>query len=85
MNQTNYEKLKQAARDMKAHQIRLCRKYLGVAKGMKLTPNSPTVRYWTNQLTEWQELPIYQAMQNKIAIATSGLTDSEAEEVLANL
>ena len=85
MNQTNHDKLEQAARDVKARQIRLCRKYLGVAKGMKLTPNSPTIRYWTNQLTDWRELPTYQAMRHQEAIEASGLTASEVEEVLANL
>ena len=85
MNQINHDKLEQAARDMKAQQIRLCRRYLSIAKGMNLTPNSPTIRSWTNQLTDWRELPTYQAMRHQDAIEASGLTASEAEEVLANL
>ena len=85
MIQTNYDKLKQAARDMKAREIRTCRHYLSVAKRMKLTPNSPTIRYWTHTLIEWQELPIYLAMQYSSVIAASGLTTSEVEEVLENL
>ena len=84
MKQTNYEKLEQAARDMKNKQIRLCRHYLAVGKGMKLTPNSPTIRYWTNQLTEWRELPVWQAMRYRQAIEASGLTPSEAADVFAN-
>lgn len=84
MTQTNYDKLVQAARDMKARQIRLCRSYLAKAKSLKLSPKSTSVRYWTNELNGWRELPIYQAMQSQAAIAASGLTASEVEEVLAN-
>ena len=85
MTQTNYDKLKKAASDMKAQEIDICEQYLARAKGMGLSDKSPTIRKWTNLLTEWQELPIYLAMQSRDAIAASGLTDSEAEEVLANL
>ena len=85
MNQINHDKLEQAARDMKDQEIQLCQQYLARAEGMGLSDKSPTIRKWTNLLTEWQELPIYLAMQSRDAIAASGLTDSEAEEVLANL
>ena len=85
MEQTNYDKLKQAAQDMKDQEIQLCEQYLARAKDMGLSDKSPTIRKWKNLLTEWQELPIYLAMQYKVAIAASGLTDSEVEEVLANL
>ena len=85
MATTNYDKLKQAAMDMKNKQIDICRHYLEVAKDMNLTPNSATVRSWTFTLEEWQELPIYIVMQDREAIAAPGLTSSEAEEVLANL
>ena len=85
MNQTNYDKLKQAAQDMKDQEIQLCEEYLARAKGMGLSDKSATIRKWKNLLTEWQELPIYLAMQSRDAIEASGLTASEVEEVLANL
>ena len=85
MKQTNYDKLKQAAQDMKDQEIQLCEEYLARAKGMGLSDKSPSIRFWTNQLTEWQELPVYLARQSQVAIAASGLTSSEVEEVLANL
>ena len=85
MNQTNYDKLKQAAQDMKADEIRLCEQYLARVKNMGLSDKSTSIGKWTNLLTEWQELPIYLAMQTKDAIERSGLTASEAEEVFANL
>ena len=44
----------QEARDRKAKEMRLCRKYLGVAKSLGLSDESPTVRYWTQELDEWR-------------------------------
>lgn len=85
MNQTNYNKLKQAAQDIKDREIRLCEQYLARVKSMGLSEKSTSIGKWTNLLTEWQQLPIYLAMQTKDAIERSGLTASEVEEVLANL
>ena len=85
MATTNYDKLKQAAQDMKARQIQVCQHYIGVGKSFGCSDKSPTLRYWNNELEGWQELPLYQAMQYREAIAASGLSDSEVEEVLANL
>lgn len=39
-------------RKAKAREIRICRKYLTVAKQMGLTPNSTTVRFWNLRLQE---------------------------------
>lgn len=84
MPQTNYDKLKQAARDMKAKEIRLCQHYIGVGKDLGCSDQSPTLRYWKRTLTSWRELPVWQAMRSREAIEASGLTASETEEVLAS-
>ena len=49
----------QAARNEKAKQLRLCRKYLAIAKQQGLSAKSTTVRYWTQALAEWRAMPIY--------------------------
>ncbi|MDE0681641.1 MAG: hypothetical protein OXI63_01880 [Candidatus Poribacteria bacterium] len=47
------------ARNLKAQQIRLCRHYLTVAKKtLGLSPESTTVRYWTDTLETWRATPI---------------------------
>ena len=84
MAHTNYDKLKQAAQDMKAHQIQRCRHYIGVGKSLGYSDKSTTFRSWNRELEGWQELPIWQAMRYREAIAASGLTPSEVEEVLAS-
>ena len=44
----------QEARDRKALEIRICRKYLGVAKSLGLSNKSPTVRFWRQTLENWR-------------------------------
>ena len=44
----------QEARNRKAVEIRLCRKYLNVAKSIGLSEKSPTVRFWRQTLENWQ-------------------------------
>lgn len=82
MTQSHYDILMKAAQTLKSDNIRLCQQYLEKAKAMELTEKSTSVRKWRNQLTEWQEMPLYQVMRNKDAIAESGLTPAEAEAVL---
>ena len=48
----------QEARDKKAFEMRLCRKYLGVAKSLGLSEKSPTVRFWRKTLDDWRWTPI---------------------------
>ena len=51
------------ARNLKARQIRICRHYLAVAKGLGLGSKSTTVRYWTDTLAEWRALSIKEIAQ----------------------
>ena len=46
------------ARNLKAQQIRLCRKYIRAAQSLGLTEKSTSIRYWTQQLQEWRAIPI---------------------------
>jgi len=47
------------ARNLKAQQIRICRHYLAIAKNtLGLSPESTTVRYWTDTLKTWRAMPI---------------------------
>ena len=89
MNQSNYDKLydklKEAALEIKAKQIRLCQEYIAGVKNMGYSENSTSIRYWQNTLEGWEEVPTYIVMQSRDAIKASGLNDSEVEEVLANL
>ena len=48
----------QAARNHKADQLRLCRRYLAKANRIGLTDKSTTVRYWKQTLAEWRAMPI---------------------------
>ena len=85
MNQSNYDKLKEAALEIKDKQIRLCQEYIASVKNMGYSENSTSIRSWKRTLEEWQEVPIYIVMQSRDAIKASGLNDSEIEEVLADL
>ncbi|MYC75724.1 hypothetical protein F4X10_08180 [Candidatus Poribacteria bacterium] len=51
------------ARNLKAQQIRLCRKYLRVAQSLGLTEKSTSIRYWTQRLLEWRTMPIHSIMR----------------------
>ena len=82
MTQSHYDMLMEAARRLKSREIQTCQQYLEKVKAMELTEKSTSVRKWRNQLAEWQEMPLYQVMRNKDAIAESGLTPAEAEAVL---
>ena len=44
----------QEARNRKAKEIRICRKYLYIAKSLGLSDKSPTVRFWMQMLDEWR-------------------------------
>lgn len=48
----------QNRRDEKARQIRICRRYLAVAKQLELSEKSTTVRYWKATLAEWQAVVV---------------------------
>ena len=48
----------QQALNLKAQQIRKCRKYLERANDLGRTEKTPSVRYWTQELQEWRILPI---------------------------
>ena len=48
----------QEARDKKAFEIRICRKYLNRAKSLGLSDKSPTVRFWTETLEDWRWTPV---------------------------
>lgn len=51
------------ARKLKAQQIRLCRKYLRIARSLGLTETSTSIRYWTQRLQEWRTTPIHFIMR----------------------
>ena len=48
----------QPARNLKAQQIRKCRKYLRRASDLGLTSNATSVRYWIQELQAWRMIPI---------------------------
>ena len=49
----------QQARDRKANELRIGRKYLAVAHRLGLSDKSTTVRSWTRHLQYWRSLPIH--------------------------
>ena len=53
------------ARNLKAQQIRMCRKYIRVARSLGLTETSTSLRYWTQQLQEWRTTPIHFIMRER--------------------
>ena len=48
----------QQARNLKAQQIRKCRKHLRRASDLGLTPNATSVRYWAQEPHDWRLIPI---------------------------
>ena len=51
------------ARNLKAQQIRMCRKYIRTARSLGLTETSTSLRYWTRQLQEWRTTSVHFIMQ----------------------
>ena len=49
----------QKARDIKARQIRLCRKYLYYARRvLKLSEEAPTIKHYSESLRDWRNASI---------------------------
>ena len=48
----------QVARDRKAKELRLGRKYLSTARLLGVPDDSTTVRYWLAHLADWRGIPI---------------------------
>lgn len=52
------------ARNLKAHQIRTCRKYIRVAQSLGLTEASTSIRYWTQNSRNGGQRPFISSWKN---------------------
>ena len=87
MDTNTYQRLEAAGHALKAERIEACQHYLNVAESLLLSEQSPTVQYWTQELAEWQGMPIREAAYYALKFDRVDVADREniLEELLNTL